>query len=286
MDTETNPGAEGVAEVEDVRVDEVEANEPDTELDEDGNPVEQEQVDDSEEVEHDGVKHRIPKALKGAFLMQQDYTRKTQALAQERQAFEAARTSYGEATEAETKAKTDLAVIDANIRAFDNIDWDTWFETDPSEAQKAAFRLQQLERSRGETQQNLSRATQARESQAQQATVQRIATTLNEMAAQRPGFDQAKALEVAQSAQSNYGFSADEMREALGDTRMMRLLADLHEARAAVSKQTVQRKAETIQKVQPAAKVGGANPPAKLDDRTGIDAWMAKRNADAAKKAR
>lgn len=36
--------------------------------------------DDTEEVEHDGQVYRIPRALKGAFLMHGDYTRKTQEL--------------------------------------------------------------------------------------------------------------------------------------------------------------------------------------------------------------
>jgi hypothetical protein len=37
---------------------------------------------ETEEIDFNGEKHRIPKALKGAFLMQADYTRKTQEIAE------------------------------------------------------------------------------------------------------------------------------------------------------------------------------------------------------------
>ena len=45
--------------------------------------------DDSEELEHDGQKYKLPKALKPLLMMQADYTQKTQALAEQRKAFEA-----------------------------------------------------------------------------------------------------------------------------------------------------------------------------------------------------
>lgn len=44
--------------------------------------------DDLEEVEHDGKKYRIPKAVKPALMFQSDYTKKTQALAEQRKAFD------------------------------------------------------------------------------------------------------------------------------------------------------------------------------------------------------
>jgi hypothetical protein len=61
-------------------------------------------LDDFEEIEYgEGQKYAVPKALKGAFLMQADYTRKTQELAEQRRTFareqqeaaERARISHG-----------------------------------------------------------------------------------------------------------------------------------------------------------------------------------------------
>lgn len=50
--------------------------------------------DDSVEIEHEGQKHRVPKALKDSFMRHGDYTQKTQQLAQERQVVHQA---YGQA---------------------------------------------------------------------------------------------------------------------------------------------------------------------------------------------
>lgn len=50
--------------------------------------------DDSEEVEVDGATHRIPKALKGAFMMQADYTAKTTKLSEDRRALESEQATW------------------------------------------------------------------------------------------------------------------------------------------------------------------------------------------------
>jgi ribonuclease HII len=44
--------------------------------------------DDTEEVEWDGNKYKIPKAIKPGLMFQSDYTKKTQALSEQRKAFE------------------------------------------------------------------------------------------------------------------------------------------------------------------------------------------------------
>ena len=65
--------------------DEIEAEELlDTE-DGEGNPDEEsEPEDDTEEVDYEGKKYRVPKDIKDALLRQSDYTRKTQELAEHR----------------------------------------------------------------------------------------------------------------------------------------------------------------------------------------------------------
>ena len=61
------------------------------------------QDDDSEEVEHEGQKYRIPKALKSALMMNADYTRKTQEVAEQRPAQRA--TSREEETPEQRRAR-------------------------------------------------------------------------------------------------------------------------------------------------------------------------------------
>lgn len=62
--------------------------------------TEGEQPEEYIEVERNGKKYSVPKSLEGEFLMQSDYTRKTQSVAEERKAVEAER----EAAKAEREA--------------------------------------------------------------------------------------------------------------------------------------------------------------------------------------
>ena len=65
------------------------ANDDATERDDDDNPIESEPADETDEIEKDGQKYRIPKALKDNFLMHRDYTHKTQALAEKERQIDA-----------------------------------------------------------------------------------------------------------------------------------------------------------------------------------------------------
>ena len=64
--------------------------------DESPQPEEMEPPPELEEVEHEGKKYQIPKPLKGALLMQADYTRKTQEVAEQRRAVEEQQRQYAE----------------------------------------------------------------------------------------------------------------------------------------------------------------------------------------------
>lgn len=281
MDTETNPGVEDAPEVEDLRVEDAEIDP--TETDDEGNPVEPEPEDDSEEIEYEGQKHRVPKALKDAFLRQADYTRKTQEVAQMRQDLAQRVQTVTQATEAEAAAQRNLALIDAQLEQAKLIDWDQWFESDPVAAQKEAFRLQQLRDAKGGVNEQLSQARQAREAEAQRISAERLQQGATELARDIPGWGPEKATALLDFGHKQYGFSHAEL-SSIDDPKLIKVLHDAFEHRKAASKQSVQRKAEAVTSVKPAAKVGGTSPPGKLDDRVSTEAWMARRNAELAKR--
>jgi hypothetical protein len=87
-----------------------------------------------------GKVHKIAKDLKPKLLMQADYTRKAQEVAEQRRAIEAAREEYEqevqfrEATWQETAALTNLEQRLAN---FQNTDWRRWHQANPQEAAAA-----------------------------------------------------------------------------------------------------------------------------------------------------
>ena len=110
------------------------AQEDDEQLDESGNPVVVE--DEDEEVEHDGQKYKVPKALKPLLMMQGDYTQKTQALAEQRRAIEAQAQQTHQLVQQNIADIGRVASIDERLQQFSQLNWQALSEADPLQAQK------------------------------------------------------------------------------------------------------------------------------------------------------
>lgn len=116
-------------------------------------PDTQEHAEELEEVDYSGKKYRIPKELKPAIMMQADYTRKTQEVAETRKALETRETEFTQERErfdAHRQDFANLAAIDAALQQRSNIDWRTYYDNDPVEAGKAFAEYQQLQSARGQ----------------------------------------------------------------------------------------------------------------------------------------
>jgi hypothetical protein len=107
-----------------------------------------EPAEEFEEVERNGKKFRIPKELAPELLMQADYTRKAQEVAEQRRAIEAAREEYEqemefrEATWQETAA---LTTLEQRLANFQNTDWRRWHMANPQEAAAAQAEYMSLQ---------------------------------------------------------------------------------------------------------------------------------------------
>lgn len=254
------------------------------ELDDAGNPITPEPEDDSEEVEHDGQKYKVPKALKDSFLMHRDYTQKTQGLASERQAFEAERTEFRELSAAEVNAHASILAIDNALKDFEQIDWRTWFARDPQAAQAAKLDYDELKDRRQRALGDYGKARETRVLQEQQATAKRMQEGHAELVRDIPGWGQEKATALLSFGQQHFGFSREEM-SAISDPRMIKVLNAAFEHTQATAKQKAADKVQAQQAVKPAAKVGGGSTPSgKVDDRTSTDDWMKARNAALSRK--
>lgn len=108
-----------------------------------------------EEVEWEGQKYQLPPQLKSAFMRQQDYTQKTQAVAerermvalqvQRQQVEQAFQQSVGPETQA-------LNELESAIKQYNNVDWQ---QLDTDSLVKTRHALDMLKERRGELQQNL-----------------------------------------------------------------------------------------------------------------------------------
>jgi hypothetical protein len=233
---------------------------------------------DLEEVIVDGVAHQVPKALKGAFMMQADYTRKTQEVAELRRAIEAERASIHQAGAEEVGARAQLLAIDEQIARFQKVDWDSWEQDDPFEAQKGWRQYQQLQQARGAAAGRLAHLTQQRGIERQRETARLIEEGRAELQRDIAGWSDALAAELLDTGVRKYGFDRGEIEE-FTDPRMVKVLHDAHRFHLLEAQRKQARAVQAAQGVRPAARVGGGSaPPPGLDDRLSAEEWTRRRN--------
>jgi hypothetical protein len=148
-------------------------------FDDDGNVVstEPEIVDDSEEIEHEGAKYKIPKALKGAVMMHSDYTRKTQEVAEQRRNVEAQEVALRQQTENQQQNLIEVAkfvAINDQLSQYDQVDYSALNQTDPVKAQQLWIERTQLQEKRQELAAQLQSREQERLFNEQRATAKRL----------------------------------------------------------------------------------------------------------------
>lgn len=101
----------------------------------DATPAEIEMFD----LEHDGVTHSIPAALRDSFMKNADYTQKTQTFAAEKQQIEEGLKGEFERIQRSKQFVDQMAtskMIEARLSQYENIDWAGWAAQDPVTAQK------------------------------------------------------------------------------------------------------------------------------------------------------
>lgn len=272
----------------------VDGQEPDqTELDEYGNAIEQQEApaaqeaepeDDSEEIEHDGKTYRVPKELRESFLMHRDYTQKTQNLASERQAFETERDQFRNVSGEEVNARANIIAIDTALKEFEQIDWRTWFAQDPQAAQGAKLDYDEFKDRRQKAVGTFTQAQQARLMQEEQATANRMQQGHAELVRDIPGWNADKARALVDFGHKTFGFSRAELG-SIDDPRVIKVLNAAFELDRASKQQKAVKQVQQQQAVKPAAKVGGGSaPPKPMSDQQTAEDWIKARNRQLAKR--
>jgi len=254
---------------------------PEQLLDDDGNPIEDQaetEEEEFEEIERDGKKAKVPAWLKPELMMQADYTRKTQELAEVRKAVEAERTAFQQASEQEISARGNLVAIDNQLAQFAKVDWNAFHDSDPFEAQKAFTQYQLLRDARTQTETHLGRLQQERTVNEQREAAKRLEEGAAEIAKAIPEWSPTTAAKLVEAGQKHFGFSKEDL-DGIDDPKLVIALNAAvkwfeHEAQTKKAKSIVK-----AQEVTPAAKVGRSSaPPTGLDDRLSTAEWTRRRN--------
>ena len=230
-----------------------ETEEVEAEADSDAAPAEPE---DSEEVEYEGEVYAMPKKIKEALLRQQDYTKKTQEVAEQRKALEQEKeflTQQQRLMAAGFEKAVELKEIDARLGQFKQLDWQALVDQDPAQATKLNIAYQQLQQARQEKLGELQQASRETEELTTKQRQQAIAQGMEQVKKAIPGFDVVLAKSIAETTKG-YGFSQKEI-DQLTDPRFVIALHDAHQWRKLqASKATVTKKVADVKPVKTTAR--------------------------------
>jgi len=280
----TNPGGEQDLEQEVEQFDDdFEDHDPDQSENGEGDGDAEEPV---EEVEYGGKKFKVPAALKPALMLQEDYTRKTQQLADERRAFEQERQRHAEVENELREDYGRVHALKAQVAAFKEIDWAVLSANDPVEAQSLWMTFQQVQQTLTEAENSLKAKIDQRLQDQRQAVAKAMEETGKVLASEIKGWSPALAQDLAKFAIERYGVSREELIES-PDPRLWKLLHDAYQGAKAQKHQRVTNDQRKLEKVRPAAQVGRRQtPPRGLSDDLPADEWFRRREAEVARRGR
>lgn len=286
----------------------VEGEDTEQEFDENGDPIakpaqpDQSADEEFEEIEHAGKKHKIPKDLKPLLMMQQDYTRKTQEVAEQRRTLD----EYKAKTLAEinqqvhtaqqfTREYAQIHSIDSRLAEYANVDWKAWEAQDFMAANAGWKEMGMLEKQRAQLAQSLQQKqhqsrqeAEARSREAQQAQEMELAKrreeTVRTIQREIPSWNEEVAGKVAQFAINVGGYTPEELRNAATDPRAFILLhkawrgAQLEAQQTAAARKAKASIQPQAQPLTPVAKGRAAPATTGLDDRLSPEEWTRRRN--------
>lgn len=237
-------------------------------------------VDDTEEVEYEGQKYAIPKALKPALMMNADYTRKTQEVAEQRRALEAQQQQLAQQAQSQQEYLQDAAkvvALDDQIKQFEQVDWNALNQQDPVKAQQLWMTYSQLKDSRADVLGQLQQKEQQRALDSQQRLAKQIEESNAVLARDIKGWSPELAGKLRDFAVEKLGFSAQELGQVT-DARIVKLLHRAYVGDQLVAKQMGAATQTTATPVKPVPTVGSNAPAGKDPSRMSTDEWMKHRN--------
>lgn len=215
-------------------------------------------VEEFEEIERGDKKYRVPKELKGEFLMHADYTRKTMEVAEQRKALEQAKAQIEQAQALSTEERRAFARLEAlndQISQYEQVDWDTLEASDPQEAAKHWRTYQTALNQRNSTASALHQHEVQKAQRAQHEAAKRREEVETRLAKEVPNWSPAKRQEL-ESFASQYGYTPDVLANT-ARVEDFQLLNLAHEGFKFIQRQKAAARAAAQSAVKPAPEVGG-----------------------------
>lgn len=255
----------------------------------DQNEGDGEQETDAEEeaeIEVDGRKFTLPKSvadkLQAERSMQADYTRKTQAVAADRQTLEAERTQFVQQKETQQQFIKDMAKVEAlndQLAVYDNVDWQKLISENPQDALMYQEQRRALEVERNKAAEAVTQKQNQFALDEQQAFAKQLQDAEAFVQREIPGWTPDRQTAVrefvaAQGVKLDQGFA----RVLVQNPALMKLFDQAEKFQQLAKKQTAKPAAPPVP--APVTRVSAARQGAQKDPgRMSTDEWMAHRTA-------
>jgi hypothetical protein len=217
------------------------------------------EVDDSEEVDYEGEKYKVPKKLKDAFLRQADYTVKTQTLAQQKQEFESQQQQFVQRQQFQNQHIQDVAkvmAIDERLEQFSKLDLDAIQAADPLQAMTLDRQMRALQQQRNQHVQSIEQAQAKSAYESSQATARNLEEARTQLARDIKGFGTPELTKSLGDVGKALGYKPEELA-SVRDPRAIRMLHEAYLYRQLVAKAKPQ--VATSEAIKPITRVSGAN---------------------------
>jgi len=191
-----------------------------------GSDAPAEVIDDSEEIDYEGEKYKVPAKLKEAFLRQSDYTVKTQSLAQQRQEFEAAQQQFAARQQFQEQyldAVSEVKSIERQLAQYQKLDWNALTDADPVQALKLDRQMRELQQQRATQIDGIQRAQQQHQHQTSQATARGLEAARSQLAREITGYGTPEVQQGMLAAAKAIGYKPEELTN-VNDPRPVKLL--------------------------------------------------------------
>jgi len=202
--------------------------------------------DDSEEIEFNSKAYKLPREIASAVKdMQKDYTVKTQAVAEQRKAFEAQAQFHQE----NIREVAQLEAVNSSLAEFAQVDWMTVSQQDPAMFQQLSAQHKQLEARRNELASNLNakyqKSTQDRQLQEAKLAEESETEIKRIIKDWSPDLDS----KLQRFASDRYGFPRESIGEYKKDPKVAKLLHDAYVGQQIIQKQM--NKPKPVQDAKP-----------------------------------
>lgn len=226
MEEETNPATEVESTDSDDSKVVIDQMQPEEEGDEPEDQSGEAADADFEEYEHDGERYSVPSKLKPLLMMNADYTRKTQEVAEQRKSVEAERENFAKEREqhiANQKSFAEVYALDQQLEQYRKLNWDEITENDPVQALKLQRQYENIKDLRNTSANKLSETLQKASLELQQKTAKQLEEGRQTLAREIKGWSPELELNL-KSKGVEYGFTKEEMEVMHANPKAVKVL--------------------------------------------------------------